>query len=254
MSITQQAESPDTPHANDELLTMKEVAKVVRVPVATLRYWRHLGSGPRDPSVSVKCSAIGAPKFCTGSNSRATILRHRLRLTSASRWKAGGPGQHRDTQRPKGGRHGVRTTGHHRASSATRPSTGKPKPSGSSRASKTYPSTGSFVDSVLARITVGDWATHWLDNQTHLKPSTHEAYAGIIREHIRPKWDRVKLANVSTPTCKEAEQRCRRPAHPRRSGTPVLSLILNMAVKDGRLARNVATGVNSRARPRSSAS
>lgn len=26
--------------------------------------------------------------------------------------------------------------------------------------------TGSFVDSVLARITVGDWATHWLDNQT----------------------------------------------------------------------------------------
>ena len=57
--------------------------------------------------------------------------------------------------------------------------------------------TGSFVDSVLARITVGHWATHWLDNQTHLKPSTHERYAGIIREHIRPKWDRVKLANVS---------------------------------------------------------
>lgn len=26
---------------------MKEVAGVVRVPVATLRYWRHLGSGPR---------------------------------------------------------------------------------------------------------------------------------------------------------------------------------------------------------------
>jgi hypothetical protein len=47
MSITQQVESPDTPHANDERLTMKEVANVVRVPVATLRYWRHLGSGPR---------------------------------------------------------------------------------------------------------------------------------------------------------------------------------------------------------------
>jgi excisionase family DNA binding protein len=46
MSITHRAESPDTPHANDELLTMKEVADVVRVPVATLRYWRHLGTGP----------------------------------------------------------------------------------------------------------------------------------------------------------------------------------------------------------------
>jgi predicted DNA-binding transcriptional regulator AlpA len=47
MSNTQAAESPHTPHANDELLTMREVAAVVRVPVATLRYWRHLGYGPR---------------------------------------------------------------------------------------------------------------------------------------------------------------------------------------------------------------
>ncbi|HEX7210645.1 MAG TPA: helix-turn-helix domain-containing protein [Propionibacteriaceae bacterium] len=47
MSITQQVESSDTPHANDELLTMQEVANVVRVSVATLRYWRHVGSGPR---------------------------------------------------------------------------------------------------------------------------------------------------------------------------------------------------------------
>ena len=38
---------PQTPHANDELLTLPEVADLVRVPVATLRYWRHLGSGPR---------------------------------------------------------------------------------------------------------------------------------------------------------------------------------------------------------------
>jgi predicted DNA-binding transcriptional regulator AlpA len=47
VSITHRAESPDPQHTNDELLTMKEVADVVRVPVATLRYWRHLGSGPR---------------------------------------------------------------------------------------------------------------------------------------------------------------------------------------------------------------
>ena len=36
----------DTPHAGDDLLSMAEVADLVRVPVATLRYWRHLGSGP----------------------------------------------------------------------------------------------------------------------------------------------------------------------------------------------------------------
>lgn len=31
----------------DELLTITEVAEILRVPVATLRYWRHRGEGPR---------------------------------------------------------------------------------------------------------------------------------------------------------------------------------------------------------------
>jgi len=31
---------------DDELLTIDEVAEILRVPVATLRYWRHLGTGP----------------------------------------------------------------------------------------------------------------------------------------------------------------------------------------------------------------
>ena len=46
-TITHQATSPETPHAGDELMSMQEVADIVRVPVATLRYWRHLGTGPR---------------------------------------------------------------------------------------------------------------------------------------------------------------------------------------------------------------
>lgn len=30
----------------DELLTLHEVAELLRVPDATLRYWRYLGTGP----------------------------------------------------------------------------------------------------------------------------------------------------------------------------------------------------------------
>lgn len=40
----------DTNHAtelDDELLTIDEVAALLRAPVATLRYWRYLGTGPR---------------------------------------------------------------------------------------------------------------------------------------------------------------------------------------------------------------
>ncbi len=31
----------------DEMLSLQEAAKLLRVPDGTLRYWRHLGSGPR---------------------------------------------------------------------------------------------------------------------------------------------------------------------------------------------------------------
>lgn len=32
---------------DDDLLTIDEVAEMLRIPVATLRYWRHLGDGPQ---------------------------------------------------------------------------------------------------------------------------------------------------------------------------------------------------------------
>lgn len=39
---------PDpAPDGHDEMMTLKEVAALLRVPEATLRYWRHLGTGPR---------------------------------------------------------------------------------------------------------------------------------------------------------------------------------------------------------------
>jgi predicted DNA-binding transcriptional regulator AlpA len=47
MSNTYRAPDPDLPHAEDELMSIKEVAALVRVPEATLRYWRHLGTGPQ---------------------------------------------------------------------------------------------------------------------------------------------------------------------------------------------------------------
>lgn len=40
--IVQPAVDPE-----DVMLTIAEAAEVVRAPVATLRYWRHLGIGPR---------------------------------------------------------------------------------------------------------------------------------------------------------------------------------------------------------------
>ncbi len=39
---------PDpTADPHPDLLTITEAAALLRAPVATLRYWRHLGTGPR---------------------------------------------------------------------------------------------------------------------------------------------------------------------------------------------------------------
>ncbi len=105
---------------------------------------------------------------------------------------------------------------------------------------------GSYVDPLLARVTVGAWGKIWLAGQAHLKPSTHARYAGILREHIEPAWGKVRLANVShadVQTWVTALSRTRSPSTVRKVHR-VLSLILDLAVKDGRLARNVAEKIN----------
>jgi excisionase family DNA binding protein len=39
---------PDrSPNRDPELLTIAEAAELLRAPVATLRYWRYQGTGPR---------------------------------------------------------------------------------------------------------------------------------------------------------------------------------------------------------------
>jgi hypothetical protein len=48
-----------------ELLTITEAAELVRAPVATLRYWRHLGTGPRSFRVG-PASSTAATTFAPG--------------------------------------------------------------------------------------------------------------------------------------------------------------------------------------------
>jgi Phage integrase, N-terminal SAM-like domain len=57
--------------------------------------------------------------------------------------------------------------------------------------------TGSYVDPARSRVTVGEWADRWLAGQAHLKPTTRERYAGIVRKHIRPRWGTTRIADVT---------------------------------------------------------
>lgn len=106
--------------------------------------------------------------------------------------------------------------------------------------------TGTYADPRRGRVTVGDWAPRWLDGQAHLKPSTHERYAGILREHVLPAWSSVQLVDIThadVQTWITRLARTRSPATVRKIHR-VFSLVLKTAVKDGRLGRNAADGVN----------
>ncbi|HKG50908.1 MAG TPA: tyrosine-type recombinase/integrase [Actinomycetales bacterium] len=107
-------------------------------------------------------------------------------------------------------------------------------------------SRGEWVDPALARIRFGDWARTWLDAQVQLKPSTRERYAVALRCHVLPIWERVPLAAMTHADVAAWVQQL--VASGLKPGTVqyahrVLSLVLAHAVRDGRLARNVAQGV-----------
>ena len=106
--------------------------------------------------------------------------------------------------------------------------------------------TGSYIDPAASRLTVGTWAQRWLEGQTHLKPSTRERYAGILREHIDPRWGTTRLADVSHSAVQTwvSEVAAARSAATTRKVHRVLSLVLAMAVKDDRLVRNPAASVS----------
>ena len=106
--------------------------------------------------------------------------------------------------------------------------------------------TGSFVDPALARVTFGEWATQWLNGQTHVKPTTFNRYEGALRKHILPTWSHVKLSAVSHADVQVWITKLTETQSPAsvRKIHRVLSLVLDMAIRDGRLNRNVATKVN----------
>ncbi len=105
---------------------------------------------------------------------------------------------------------------------------------------------GMFVDPQRAKITMGEWAETWLAGQAHLKPSTLNRYEGIVRHHVLPRWQNVKLHQVSHADVQSWVTVLARTSSPAtvRKIHRVLSLMLDLAVRDGRLARNVAEKIN----------
>jgi integrase len=104
---------------------------------------------------------------------------------------------------------------------------------------------GLYIDPAGSKALVAVYAKRWLDNLTHLKPSTLERYKGIVNTHILPVWGGWQIGKITTSDV-NGWIRARvadglRPGSVRQTHR-VLSLILDSAVQDGRLGRNPARG------------
>ena len=105
---------------------------------------------------------------------------------------------------------------------------------------------GEWLDPSLAQVRIGTWAQNWLDGQVQLKASTRARYELAVRRQVLPSWAGVPLAEVTYADVGSWVQQLTAsglaPATVRYAHR-VLALILEDAVRDGRLPRNPAHGV-----------
>jgi hypothetical protein len=104
--------------------------------------------------------------------------------------------------------------------------------------------TGSYVDPNRSKVTVGVLADQWLEAKLDLAPKTRDRYEGIIRAHVRPRWAKVRLSDVTHAEVQRWLARLDLAPATVRKMHRVLSMIMACAMKDGRLAVNPAAGVS----------
>jgi integrase len=106
---------------------------------------------------------------------------------------------------------------------------------------------GLWVDPARSRLTVGQWAETWLAGRAHLTPKTLASYRSLLGTQVLPLWAGVPLPRVmhSDVAAWVAGMRAKGLSASRtRQAYHVLTAMLDAAVRDGRLARNPAAGVD----------
>ncbi|WP_020077211.1 tyrosine-type recombinase/integrase [Cryocola sp. 340MFSha3.1] len=106
--------------------------------------------------------------------------------------------------------------------------------------------TGEFIEAAAARVTVGERAPAWLrGRETALKPSAYRPLEITWRLHVAPRWEAVRLADISHSDVQQwvAELSQERSASVVLRAYGILAGVLDVAMKDRRIPRNVARGV-----------
>ncbi len=107
--------------------------------------------------------------------------------------------------------------------------------------------TGANVDPRRSPITVAGWSGGWLEGPSHLKPKTVQGYESLMRTRVLPRWGETAMTGVTRSEVVAWVSSMRASglsASRTRQAYHLLSGMLEDAVRDSRLARNPAAGVD----------
>ena len=102
---------------------------------------------------------------------------------------------------------------------------------------------GSWIDPTSGKITIGTIGSEWLENQTHLKPSTMRVTESTWRVHVEPAWGHRPVASIRPSEVQTWISRLDSGATTVRNAHGILAKILDVAVMDKRIPANPARGV-----------
>lgn len=105
---------------------------------------------------------------------------------------------------------------------------------------------GSYVAPQAGKVLMSDWVARWLAAQAHVKPTSYSRSEGIVNTHILPRWGLTHLSAIGHADVQEWVMELSRTLAPASvvKVHRVLSQVLGWAVRNERLAKNVAEGVN----------
>jgi integrase len=108
---------------------------------------------------------------------------------------------------------------------------------------------GEYVDPHAAKSTIGELGAEWINNQSHLKPSSFLVMETAWRVHVKPAWGTRRLGEIRHSEVRAWVTKFAANDGKTRSATVViraygvLAAILDVAVLDRRIALNPARGV-----------
>lgn len=105
---------------------------------------------------------------------------------------------------------------------------------------------GDWIDPSLGRTTIAEWAPRWLAAKRRLKPKTRAGYESLLRAHLVPALGDVPLAKLERIHVEQwvsGMENSGLSASRIRQGFNVLAAMLDAAVANGMIVRNVARGV-----------